>query len=123
MKIQEQKWHDFTRLLIVALDNTGIHNIIGSVQVELYPDAQDEYGTTAYIYGLWVEEHKRRKRIATTLMDVAEDEIKKRGHKKATLQWKLQDTPRDILAWCERRGYDEKSFDGRETRSLMVKEL
>lgn len=120
MKIQEQKWHDFTRLLIAVYNPI---EIVGSVQVELYSETQDEYGTTAYIYGLWVDEHSRKKGIATTLMDAAESKIKKRGHKKATLQWKLQDTPREIFAWYERRGYDEKSFDGRATWALMIKDL
>lgn len=120
MKIQEQKWHDFTRLLITEYNPI---EILGSVQVELYNEPQDDYGTTAYIYALWVDDHNRRMGIAKRLMDAVESEIKKRGHKIVALQWKLQDTPREIFAWYERRGYDEKEFDGHATWALMVKEL
>lgn len=120
MKIQEQKWHDFTRLLIV-IDNNAY--IVGSVQVELYDKPVDDYGTTAYIYGLWVDETYRRMGLAKQLISRAEGEIYKRGHKTVTLEWKLQDTPREIFAWYERMGYDEKSFDGRATWALMVKDL
>ena len=118
MKIQEQKWHDFTRLLITEYNPI---EILGSVQVELYNEPQDDYGTTAYIYGLWVD--SRRHGYATALMDKAEDEARKRGHKIVALQWKLEDTPREIFSWYVRRGYKEKSFDGRATWALMIKEL
>lgn len=112
MIIQEQKWHDFTRIILVE---DG-----GSVQVELYAEEQD-WGGTAFLYGLWVGKSWRRQGVAQKLMAQAEYEVKKRGHKSITLEWKLQDTPYEILDWYERLGYYEKEFgDG---YSLMRKEL
>ena len=114
MTIQEQKWHDFTRLLLVEEG--------GSVQLELYDEPQ-EFGATAFLYALWVDESHRRQGIAGRLMEQAEHELRKRGHKSVCLEWKLKDTPVEIFKWYERLGYDEKSFDGHGTWALMIKEL
>jgi len=106
--VQKQKWTDFTRCIVVDTDG-------GSVQIELYSTKQD-WGGTAFIYGLWVEPECRRKGIAGRLLDIAEAIVREAGHKSVTLEWKLQDTPKEILAWYERRKYK-----GECTR--MVKDL
>lgn len=112
MIIQEQTWYDFTRIILMS----GC----GSVQVELYAEEQ-EWGGTAFLYALWVGKSWRRQGIAKDLMAQAEREVKRRGHKSITLEWKLQDTPREILDWYERLGYEQKEFgDG---YSLMRKKL
>ena len=114
MRIYEQKWDYFTRIIIA---HEG-----GSVQVDLY-DKEQEWGGTAFLYGLWVDRDWRRQDIAKSLMYEAELQVKMRGHKSITLEWKLLDTSVDILKWYERIGYCQKSFDGRGSWALMRKEL
>lgn len=96
IRIEEQKWHELTRVLIT---DEG-----GSVQLNLYPQKEGD-NETAFIYALWVDEPNRRKGVATHLMDKAEYIAKHKGHKSVILDWKSEDTPREILEWYKRRGY------------------
>lgn len=96
MIIQEQKWHELTRFLIV---DDG-----GSVQLNLHPLKEDD-NETAFIYALYVGIADRRSGIATRLMDKAEHIAKSKGHKSVILDWESKDTPLEILEWYKRRGY------------------
>lgn len=114
MLIQIQTWHDFKRVLIASSH--------GSVQVELYNEIQD-FGSTAFIYGLWVEPQYRRQGEAKALLRIAEDMAGKMGHKSVMLEWKEQDTPVEVLKWYIRSGYDEKQFSGNGDYYLLEKQL
>lgn len=94
----------------------------GSIQVEMYDKPQDDYGSTAFIYGLWVNEPYRRQGVANTLLYEAEQYIRKCGHKKATLQWNERDTPREVLEHLYlNNGYEDVEF-GRNS-ALLIKKL
>lgn len=114
MIIHVQKWHEYTRLLIAERK--------GSVQVELY-DQQQDWGGTAWIYGLWVDPQYRRQGKAEELLTVAEDMAAQYGHKSVTLEWKEQDTPVEVLKWYLRKGYKELSFSGTGDYCLLRKTL
>lgn len=98
MIIQVQKWYGHLRYLI-------IHSY-GSVMLDLFPEAQ-EFGGTAYIWGLYVGERDRRKGIATILLDEAEHIAKTNNHDAVFMAWELKNTPVEVLKWYQRRGYDE----------------
>lgn len=112
MKISKQTWHAFTRYLITA-DH-------GSIQIEVYNE-ELENGCKAFIWALWVDEEYRRQGIATRLIDKAEAICRDLGQEFVWLEWDERDTPREILDWYQRRGYNEVAFS--ETRSLLKKRL
>lgn len=114
MLIQIQTWHDFKRVLIA--------NSHGSVQVELY-DEKQEWGGTAFIYGLWVEPQYRRQGEAKALLRIAEDMAGKMGHKSVMLEWKERDTLYAVLKWYTRSGYTEREFSGNGDYYLLEKQL
>lgn len=91
----------------------------GKVQVDFVDN--DEYGHTAYIWDLWVKPEHRRKGIAIQLMEYALQRARDYGYKTATLEWVLDDTPREIAHWYARLGFDEQEFS--DTYALMVKQL
>ena len=111
---QEQPWHNFTRW--------NIYNEHASIQLELWPESQS-FGGTAYIYGLWVNPDQRRKGLAAALLDEAEAIAEAAGHKSVHLDWNLKDTPREVLEYYCRRGYDEREFDGHGNYCLLEKNL
>lgn len=96
MIIQEQKWNEYTRIIII---DEG-----GSVQLSLYPQKPDD-DETAFIYSLYVDDSNRRKHIASLLMDKAESIAKEKGYKSVLLSWDKKDTHYEILEWYKRRGY------------------
>ncbi|MBD5218058.1 MAG: GNAT family N-acetyltransferase [Bacteroidales bacterium] len=114
MIIHRQKWHEFTRLLIADRK--------GSVQVEMY-DQQQEWGGTAWIYGLWVDPAYRRQGKAAELLTVAEKMAAQHGHKSVMLEWKKQDTPVEVLRWYKRRGYLERTLHTEGDYYLLEKRL
>lgn len=91
----------------------------GKVQVDFVDN--DEYGYTAYVWDLWVKPEHRRKGIASQLMEYALQRARDYGYKTATLEWVLDDTPREIAHWYSRLGFDEQEFS--DTYALMVKQL
>lgn len=119
MKIVETRseWRSSgtTRLTIIANDGEG------KIQVDLLNRDNKEYGRTAYIWDLYVKEDCRRKGIAKELMQYALKRAKEFGFTSATLEWVLEDTPREIAYWYASLGFDDKEFS--DTYSLMVKQL
>lgn len=117
--IQEQKWHDMTRIIVTDEENHG------TVQVEIAKDGfkgtRIEGAADALVYNLWVDKPFRKKGVARRLMEAAENEARKRGCKTMCLEWSDYDSERWVERWYERFGYMEKKF-GRHS-ALMVKEL
>lgn len=97
MTIQKQDWSDHTHYLIV--------HEYGSVCLDVYPEKQESFGGTAYIWGLFVFKGDRRKGIGKILLEEAEYYARRAGHESVVLEWKLKDTPREILDWYLRSGY------------------
>lgn len=101
---QRQKWSEYTRYLIA--------DTCGSVQIEMHDEVQD-WGGTAWIYALWVNEDSRRHGIATALLKRAEDVARKAGHKSVFLEWEEDNTPQGVLDFYLRSGYNvRKESDG-----------
>lgn len=115
--IQEQTWQDFGRILITDEEHHG------SVQVEIpYEQGKIANGKAdAYIYALWVDKEYRRHEAGKRLLETAEEQARQNGARSVALGWDGRDTPRWVLHWYERQGYEEKEF-GRN-RSLLVKKL
>lgn len=100
--IQRQKWRDYIKYLIV--------NEYGSVQLELFGNEQD-FGGTAFIYGLWVEPTARLKGNARKLLFLAENIAIEAGHKDIFMEFEKKDTPIAVLKWYMRLGYYEVTSD------------
>lgn len=97
MTFQRQDWGEYTRYLIT--------HEYGSVCLDLYPERQESFGGTAYIWGLYVDIYHRRKCIGKTLLEDAERCAKIEGHKSVVLEWELKNTPIEIRDWYLRSGY------------------
>ena len=110
MTIQKQEWSDRTRYLI-------IHNS-GSVFLDVYPEVQDSFGGTAFIWGLYVDKHYRRKGIGRILLEEAERYAQHEGHRSVVMDWELKDTPREVLEWYLRSGYTVVGNYREETYTL-----
>lgn len=93
----------------------------GKIQVDLLNRDNKDYGRTAYIWDLYVQEDHRRKGIAKQLMQRALELAKQYGFTTATLEWSLRDSKREIAWWYASLGFDEREFSDRY--ALMVKQL
>lgn len=96
--IQKQIWSECTRYII--FDTEG-----GSIQLNLYAEKQD-FGGTACIYALWVDEIQRRRGIAKRLLGRAEKIAIEAGHRDIVLDYNYKDTPRGVFDWYKRQGYN-----------------
>ncbi len=117
MMIQRQVWSDKVRYLIA--------DEYGSVMVELYDEPQqwgEHYGT-AWIWGLYIFPHSRRKGHARRLLEEVEHIAAKAGHKDVFLQWEERNTPREILDFYKRQGYCEVEADSDRTEITLCKQL
>ncbi len=95
--VQKQIWSTYIKYFI--FDTNG-----GSIQLNLYSEKQD-FGSTACIYALWVDENQRRKGIAKRLLDKAENIARQERHKDIVLDYEHKDTPVEIFDWYKRCGY------------------
>lgn len=86
LAIQQQNWCDKKRYLIVHEH--------GSVQLELFFEKQEDFGGTAYIWGLWVDEGHRRLGIAKELLNMAESISRDLGHDAVYMEWQLANNHR-----------------------------
>lgn len=75
----------------------------------------------ALIYALWVDESHRGHEVGAHLLEAAEAQAKKHCAKSVALEWDNSDTPKWVLHWYEKLGYEERAF-GRHN-SLFVKQL
>lgn len=113
MIIQEQKWSDHTRILFV--------NENSSVMLELFDTPQ--CGMTAFIFNLWTSPECRCQGHATKMLSIAEQAAAWHGHSAVFLDWKLKDTPTEILDWYLRKGYERVGFNSKGDYFRLKKEL
>ena len=112
MITQQQIWRDYIKYLIA--------DEFGSVLMELY-DKEQNFGGTAFIYGLWVEPLYRNMKQGRNLLRIAEFTAKREGHKAVFLEWEEKDSPKWVLEWYMRLGYYKVASD--EDGCLLKKEL
>lgn len=91
------------------------------IQVDLLYRDNEEYGCTAYIWDLYVQEEHRRNGIGKDLMRYALQRAKDFGFSTATLEWDMEDSTREVARWYARLGFEEKEFG--DSYALMVKQL
>lgn len=113
--VSRWKSTNVTRLTILT------ENGEGKIQVDLLYDEDQDFGRTAFIWDLYVKEGYRRQGIAKQLMSYALKRARDYGFATATLEWVLEDSPREIAWWYASLGFEDKEFSN--SRSLMVKEL
>ena len=102
--IQEQTWHTRTLYLLITEG-------VGSCQLDIYTDEHVENGVKACIHNLWVVDEFRKGGTASELMYAAEGLARSAGVDAVYLEWDSRDTPRWVLEWYRRRGYDEVELD------------
>lgn len=115
--IQEQKWGDFTRVLVVDEENHG--SVI--VKIPHSDELKAESSADAILYALYVDEPYRHKGVAKQLMEMAEAKARNMHCKTIALEWDRREAEQWVFNFYERSGYVEKEF-GRYN-ALMVKEL
>ena len=117
-RIEIQRWPNKRRFLI-----TNEH---GSVQVDMLDEPQPTYEGSdrfyqAFLYALWVDEDSRKDGIATSLLDTAEECVRREGIDKVYLEWSLYESPHWVLDWYVRRGYNDVEFGN--DNALLEKKL
>lgn len=114
-RVEIQKWSDRNRYLII--------NKHGSVQVDIVKEtfSENSWNATASVFSLWVETESRQEGIGTSLLDTAEECVRKEGYNKVYLIYDSNDAPRWVFEWYERRGYSE--IITKNSQTLMVKNL
>ena len=112
--VQKQTWKDEIRILITDEENHG------SVQISIPLCDSDIYGKAdALIYALFVDDTHRRKGVAKSLLQFAEQQAKLNGVKIIGLHFIKEESNRFVLDWYLRSGY--KPFD--KESNLLIKEL
>lgn len=116
--IQEQKWHDETRLLIV--DEEG-H---GSVQVSIPASgiARGRICAEAYIFCLWVDVPFRSQGAGRHLIEAAIKELKSRELRSVSLEYDSRDSLPRVLKWYKKKlGFTPVRTE--DTITLLVKQI
>lgn len=115
--IQEQKWHDETRLVITDESERG------SVQVSIPTSGitRGQICAEAYIFCLWVDIPFRGKGVGTHLIDLAIKEIKKRNLRSVSLEYDSRDSQSRVLKWYKKLGLTEARTEG--TKTLLTKRI
>ena len=113
MTIQKQDWGEYNLNLI-------IHKY-GSVFLNVYDEVQDWLGGDACIWNLWVFPDEMRKGIGKSLLEEAERVAQASGCKSVVLEWNETVSPRWVLEWYMRCGYEVIGHLGEEQYTLKKK--
>ena len=113
--IQKQTWKDEIRILITDEENHG------SVQISIPLYVSDIFGKAdALIYALFVDDTHRRRGVAKSLLQLAEQQAKQNGVKTIGLEFNKYESESFILKWYLKNGY--KPFISKES-NLLIKKL
>ena len=113
--IQHQHWEDSIRILVTDEQHHG------SIQAFIPHRTEDrplDGEADALIYSLWVDERHRGSRVAKLLMETVESELKRCGIVNVAISWDGRDSPKWVLQWYERLGYEEKAL-GQQCCTLL----
>ena len=105
--IQYQHWEDSIRILVTDEQHHG------SIQAFIPHRAEDrplDGEADALIYSLWVDERHRGRGAAKHLMEAVESELKRCGVETVAISWDGRDSPKWVLQWYERLGYEAKAL-------------
>lgn len=112
--VQKQIWKDEIRILIT----NELYQ--GSVQISIPFYDSDILGKAdALIYALYVDKHNRRRGVAKSLLQLAEQQAKLNGVKTIGLEFNKYESDRFVLNWYLSNGY--KPFD--KESNLLTKKL
>lgn len=103
--IQYQHWEDSIRILVTDEQHHG------SIQAFIPHRTEDrplDGEADALIYSLWVDERHRDRGLAKLLMETVERELKRCGIANVAISWDGRDSPKWVLQWYERLGYEER---------------
>lgn len=112
--ISQWKSINCTRLTIVTEHGEG------KVQIDFLKD-HERFGTTAFIWDLYVHPLHRGKGIGKQLMQQALKRSADFGYTTATLEWEETDTPIYIADWYHDLGFND--WELAKDYSLMIKKL
>ena len=113
--IQHQHWEDSIRILVTDEQHHG------SIQAFVPHRTEDrplDGEADALIYALWVDELHRGHKVAKLLMETVESELKRCGIATVAISWDGRDSPKWVLHWYERLGYEEKAL-GQQSCTLL----
>lgn len=110
----KEELEDEIRILITDEEN------LSSVQIFIPLYVSDIFGKAdALIYALFVDNNYRRKGVAKSLLQLAEQQAKLNGVKTIGLHFVEEESDRFVLDWYLRSGY--KLFDKKS--NLLIKKL
>lgn len=105
--IQHQHWKESIRILITDEQH---HGSVQAFIPNLNEDKPLDGEADALIYSLWVDEAHRGREVAKHLMEAVERELKRCGISTVAISWDGRDSPRWVLHWYKKLGFEEKAF-------------
>lgn len=111
-------WPDSTNIVIM-LHPLGDQRQTAGI-IEVHCRKAGERQGEAYLWNLYVEPDHRRHGCAHLLLQAAEQEARRHQCHTATLEWELRESPRWVLDFYTRLGYDEREF-GKDNAWLAKK--
>ena len=113
IKVIKTEWAERDNYVCLLYDGDVFKGI---VEVSVHKEKKE-----AYIWNLNVEEEHRGNGLGRELLGKALSIAGERGCGEVKLDWDLRDSPRWVLDWYVRNGFDDREFGN--GCALMVKSL
>ncbi len=107
MLLYSTEWTD-TDNTVISLYEKGNTQQIGIVEVTVFKTGERQ--GEAYVWNLHVKDELRGRGYGRALLSEAYDVAMLAGCKTVTLEWDEKDSPRWVLDWYVREGFDEREF-------------
>lgn len=114
----ETDWPDCTNIVIMLHPLGDQRQTVGILEVHCRKTGERQ--GEAYLWNLYIDPDHRRHGLARHLLLAAELEARSHHCHTATLEWSLKDSPRWVLDFYTRIGYDEREF-GKDSAWLAKK--
>lgn len=111
-------WPDCTNIVLMLHPQGDQRQTVGIIEVHCRKTGERQ--GEAYLWNLYVEPDHRRHGLAHLLLQSAEQEARSHRSHTAMLEWELRESPRWVLDFYTRQGYDEREF-GKDSAWLAKK--
>jgi len=111
-------WPDCTNIVLMLHPMGDQRQTVGIIEAHFHKTGERQ--GEAYLWNLYVEPPHRRQGCARLLLRTAEQEARSHHCHTAKLEWSLKYSPRWVLDFYTRLGYDEREF-GKDNAWLAKK--
>lgn len=108
MREYRTEWTDTDNTVVGIFEKGSGEVQAGIVEVTVFKTGERQ--GEAYVWNLHVAEPCRGRGYGRALLSAAYDVARLAGCRTVTLEWDERDTPRWVLDWYVRQGFDEREF-------------